>query len=87
MAKRRKTTLTIDEDLLRSVKIAAAREDKPEYVIVEDALRRHLSLDVIDRIRAQSAAQGALTDDEAMALAYSELKAMRAERDQGASTA
>jgi len=75
---RRKTTLSLDEDLLRAIKIAAAREDKPEYRIVEDALRAHLGLDVFERVWARLG-EG-MDEDDAMALAYLELKALRRER-------
>lgn len=59
------------------------RSGRPEYVVVDDALRRHLAdggqelEDVVRRIRAR----GDLDDDESLELAYSELRAMRAERD------
>lgn len=42
----------LDEDLLRAMKVAAAREDKTEYQVVEVALRKHLGWDVLERIRA-----------------------------------
>jgi predicted transcriptional regulator len=37
---RTKTTVSIDADLLRAVKIAAARTGRKEYVVFEEALRR-----------------------------------------------
>lgn len=75
---RRKTTLSIDVDLLRAVKIAAAREDKPEYQVVEDALRAHLGLDVFERVWERLG--DGMDEDEALALAYRELKAERKAR-------
>lgn len=39
---RKKTTVYIDETLLRAAKVAAARSGKREYEVFEDALRRHL---------------------------------------------
>ena len=73
---RRKTTLSLDEDLLRAIKIAAAREDKPEYVVVEEALRKHLGFDVIERIQQRAA----LSEEEAVALAVDEVRAVRKAR-------
>jgi hypothetical protein len=47
MAKVR-TTLTIDEDVLRWVKIRAARTGVSDSAVIEDSLRRDLKLDVLD---------------------------------------
>jgi len=48
MAKVR-TTLTIDEDVLRWVKIRAARSGKADSAVIE-SLRRDLGLDLLDRL-------------------------------------
>ena len=72
-----KTTVYLDEDILRATRVAAARRGKRDSEVFEDALRAYLRLDVIDRIRSRSD----LTEEEALQLAYSELRAMRAERD------
>ena len=47
MAKVR-TTLTVDEDVLRWVKIRAARTGVSDSAVIEDSLRRDLKLDVLD---------------------------------------
>ena len=49
MAKIR-TTLTIDEEVLRAVKIRAARTGKGDSEVIEDALRRELGLDLLERL-------------------------------------
>ncbi len=49
MAKTR-TTLTIDEDVLRAVKVRAARTGKGDGEVIEEALRRDLGLDLLDRL-------------------------------------
>ena len=49
MAKTR-TTLTIDEDVLRAVKVRAARTGKGDSEVIEEALRRELGLDLLDRL-------------------------------------
>jgi hypothetical protein len=49
MAKIR-TTLTIDEDVLRAVKVRAARTGKGDSAVIEDALRRQLGFHLLDGI-------------------------------------
>lgn len=53
MAKTR-TTLTIDEDVLRAVKVRAARTGKGDGEVIEEALRRDLGLDLLDRLWARN---------------------------------
>ncbi len=45
-----RTTLTIDEDVLRAVKIRGARIGKGDSEVIEDALRRELGLDLLERL-------------------------------------
>ena len=60
-----RTTLTIDEDVLRAVKVRAARTGAGDSKVIEDALRRDLGLDLLDR-RWQ---RNDLSEAEATALA------------------
>jgi len=53
MAKTR-TTLTIDEDVLRAVKVRAVRTGKGDGEVIEEALRRDLGLDLLDRLWARN---------------------------------
>ena len=53
MAKTR-TTLTIDEDVLRAVKVRAARTGRADGEVIEEALRRQLGLDLLDRLWARA---------------------------------
>src|SRR5215210_1039533 len=78
MAKQ-KTTLYLDEEVLRRIAAAAAGSGRDESEVVEDALRRYLGLEV-DQVWARNA-ESALGPSEALALAYAELQAFRAERD------
>ena len=64
MAKVR-TTLTIDEAVLRAVKVRGARTGKGDSQVIEDALRRELGLDLLERLWQQ----GSLDEDEALSLA------------------
>lgn len=49
MAKAR-TTLTIDEDVLRAVKLRAAASGTGESKVIEDAVRRDLGLDTLTEL-------------------------------------
>ena len=60
-----RTTLTIDEEVLRAVKVRAARTGRGESEVIEDAVRKSLGLDLMDRLWEHSD----MTEDEAMALA------------------
>lgn len=53
MAKTR-TTLTIDEDVLRAVKVRAARTGKGDSEVIEDAVRQALGLDLLERLWARN---------------------------------
>ena len=64
MAKVR-TTLTVDEDVLRAVKVRAARSGKGDSEVIEEALRRELGFDLLERLWQRAD----LSEDEAMALA------------------
>lgn len=64
MAKVR-TTLTIDDAVLRAVKIRAARTGQGDSEVIEGALRRDLGLDLLERLWAREQ----LPEEEAMALA------------------
>ena len=64
MAKVR-TTLTIDEDVLRAVKVRGARTGKGDSEVIEDALRRELGLDVLERLWRNAD----MSEADAMALA------------------
>lgn len=60
-----RTTLTIDADVLRAVKVKAARVGKGDSEVIEEALRRDLGLELLDRLWAVSD----MTEEEAEALA------------------
>ncbi len=64
MAKVR-TTLTIDEDVLRAVKVRSARTGKGDSEVIEEALRRELGFDLLDRLWQRND----LGDEQAVALA------------------
>lgn len=43
-----RTTLTIDDNVLRAVKIKAARTGMGDSEVIEEALRRDLGLDLVE---------------------------------------
>lgn len=45
-----RTTLTIDEEVLRAVKVRSARTGKGDSEVIEEALRRDLGFDLLDRL-------------------------------------
>jgi hypothetical protein len=60
-----RTTLTVDAEVLRAVKVRAARLGKGDGDVIEAALRRDLGLDLLDRLWAMND----LDEDDALALA------------------
>ncbi|MHB1912299.1 MAG: hypothetical protein ACYCTI_09640 [Acidimicrobiales bacterium] len=78
---RKKTTVYIDESLLRAAKVAAARSGKREYEIFEEALRKHLDFaGTVGRIWAGISPEEAIGEEEAARVVAEELAAVRAER-------
>ena len=68
-----RTTLTIDEEVLRAVRVRAARSGKGDSQVIEDALRRELGFDLLERIWARND----MPEDEAIALAVEAQHEMR----------
>lgn len=60
-----RTTLTIAEDVLRAVKVRAARTGQRDSEVIEAALRRELGFDLLERIWARNE----MSEDEAVGLA------------------
>ena len=68
-----RTTLTIDQEVLRAIKVRAARTGKGDSEVIEEALRRDLGLDLLDRLWAKNQ----LPEADAMALAIEAQQAAR----------
>jgi hypothetical protein len=81
---RRPVTVELDANLVEAARLIAERAGVAEFELYERALRDVLVRDygeLMNEIRKYQSATGrALTDDEAMEIAISELEAMRAER-------
>jgi gamma-glutamyl:cysteine ligase YbdK (ATP-grasp superfamily) len=78
MMPKTRTTLTVDEEVLKAVRIKAARTGKRDSEVIEESLRRDLGLDELERIWARVKP---ISEQESLDLAYAELDAMRMERD------
>jgi plasmid stability protein len=72
-----KTTLNIDEELMRSVRIRAARSSRSQSEVLESALREGLG--VIERIRRKAS----LSEDEALELASEVVHEVRGQGRRG----
>jgi hypothetical protein len=68
-----RTTLTIDEDVLRWVKVRAARMGKGDSQVIEEALRRDLGLDLLEQLWERNK----MGEDEAVDLAVEAQHATR----------
>lgn len=73
--KKRKVTTYLDPEVARATKVRAARTDKRDSEVIEEALRAHLGMKALDEARAMSTLDG----EEAVDLANAELHAMRRE--------
>lgn len=74
-----RTTVTLDEQVLRAVKVRAARSGKGDSQVIEEALRHQLGLDLLERVWARSE----LSEEEAMALALKAQDEVRAAPEKG----
>lgn len=75
---KRKVTVYLDPDVARAAKVRAARLDKRDSEVIEDALRAHLGIAALDEAQRLST----LDEDQALELANAELHAARRERRQ-----
>jgi hypothetical protein len=63
----------LEDNLLRALKVAAARAGQHEYQVVEQALRGFLGMELLDKVGSRSS----LSEREALALPYSQLHRSR----------
>lgn len=50
MTSKVRTTLTIDESVMRAVRMRAARTGRGDSQVIEDSLRRDMGLDLLERL-------------------------------------
>jgi len=68
-----RTTLTIDGDVLRAVRVKAARSGKGDSEVIEEALRRDLGLELLEKLWTRNQ----MSESEAMTLAVEAQHATR----------
>ncbi len=73
----------LDEELARELTARAAERGEEPEQLVADVLRRHFLLEAFERIWTRNPDD--LSEEEALEVAYRELKAMRSETDTPAS--
>jgi len=59
-----RTTVTLDEEVLKWVKVRAARMGKGDSEVIEDSLRRDLGVELLERL-----SKNHMREDRAMRLA------------------
>jgi hypothetical protein len=64
-----KLTVYLEDDVLKTMRVAAARSRKHDYQVVEEALRAYLGLELLEKVAAESS----LSETEALDMAYEEL--------------
>lgn len=72
-----RTTVTLDEEVFRAVKIKAARTGKRDSQVIEESLRRDLGLEGLEDLWGRVTP---VAEDDGLTLADAELHAMRKER-------
>jgi Ribbon-helix-helix protein, copG family len=60
-----RTTVTIDERVMRALRVKAARTGRRDSDVIEEALRRDLGFDLLERVWERAG----LDEDEALKLA------------------
>lgn len=73
---KRKLTVYLTPETARAARVRAARADRRDSEVIEEALRQYLGLAALEEAQAISE----LSDDEAIELANAELHALRRER-------
>ncbi len=76
MVDKKKVTLYVDAEVMRAARVRAARTDRRDSEVVEEALRAYLGFDVLASVWSRST----LGEDEAMALAGEAAHESRSER-------
>jgi Ribbon-helix-helix protein, copG family len=71
-----RTTLTLDEEVMRLVKVRAARQGKGDSEVIEESLRRDLGLELLDRLWSGDQ----LSEEQAMQLALEAQHSTRSRR-------
>jgi plasmid stability protein len=71
-----RTTLSLDEEVMRLVKVRAARQGKGDSEVIEESLRRDLGPELLERLWSTKQ----LSEERAMQLALKAQQSARASR-------
>ena len=71
-----RTTLTLDEEVLKWVKVRAARTGKGDSEVIEDSLRRDLGIELLERLWSKNQ----MPKDQALKLAVEAQHSTRTRR-------
>jgi hypothetical protein len=77
---RQKVTLYLDPDVLRQLRVAAARRGVKDSDLVEEAVKEHIGIAAWERVRDEAAKHPPLSQEEAMELALEVTHQVRRER-------
>ena len=77
---KQRATFSLDPDVLRATRVAAARAGRRDSEIVEEALRSYLAIGVLEEIWHGPRSAPELTDEEALQLARDEQHTARRQR-------
>jgi hypothetical protein len=68
--------VTLDDEVMRLIKVRAARQGKGDSEVIEESLRRDLGLDALDRLWSKNR----LSEEQAMQLALEAQHSTRTRR-------
>ena len=71
-----RTTLTLDAEIMRLVKVRAARQGKGDSEVIEESLRRDLGLELLQRLWSKNS----LSEERAMQLGLEAQHSTRSRR-------
>jgi len=71
-----RTTVTLDQEVLRLIKVRAARLGKGDSQVIEESLRRDLGLELLDRLWSANR----MDEAQAMKLALEAQRSTRSRR-------
>lgn len=71
-----RTTVTLDEEVMRLVKVRAARQRKGDSEVIEESLRRDLGLETLEKLWSKNR----LNDEQAIQLALEAQHSTRTRR-------
>jgi hypothetical protein len=75
-----KVTWVLDDSVVRATRVHAARKDRRDSEVVEEALRAYLGLDLWEKLRADAAGRPEISLEEIVAIQHETRASRRAGR-------